>query len=66
MRLVCSDLIVCCNGLSQIYPTVHCLVALEDNPPMVITLDDVEIACLERVQVHYQRPVCFCSCSSAY
>jgi len=33
-----------------IVPTVHCLVALDDSPPLCITLEDVEIACFERVQ----------------
>jgi nucleosome binding factor SPN SPT16 subunit len=35
----------------QILPTLNCLVALEDNPPFVLTLDDVEVANFERVQV---------------
>jgi len=34
----------------RIMPTVHCLLSLEDNPPMCITLDDVEIVSFERVQ----------------
>lgn len=33
-----------------IMPTVHSLVALEDNPPMVVNLADVEIVNLERIQ----------------
>jgi len=35
----------------QILPTLNCLVALEDNPPWVLTLDEVEIAYFERVQL---------------
>ncbi len=31
-------------------PTVHSLVALDDNPPMVVNLADVEIASMERIQ----------------
>lgn len=34
----------------QIMPTVHSLVALDDNPPMVVNLNEVEIACMERIQ----------------
>jgi hypothetical protein len=34
----------------EIMPTVHSLISLEDTPPMVITLDDIEIASFERVQ----------------
>jgi nucleosome binding factor SPN SPT16 subunit len=31
-------------------PTVHSLVALEDSPPVVLSLEDIEIANFERVQ----------------
>lgn len=34
----------------NIIPTVHALVALDDNPPFVMFLDEVEIAYFERVQ----------------
>lgn len=34
----------------KIYPTVHSLVALHDNPPLVINLNDIQIANFERVQ----------------
>lgn len=34
-----------------ILPTLHCLVALEDNPPFVLTLGDIEVAHFERVQL---------------
>ena len=34
----------------QIMPTVHSLVALDDTPPMVVNLSDVEVAVLERIQ----------------
>jgi nucleosome binding factor SPN SPT16 subunit len=33
-----------------IMPTVHSLVALEDQPPMVLALNDVQIAVFERIQ----------------
>lgn len=33
-----------------IMPTVHSLVALDDNPPMVVTLAEVEVANFERIQ----------------
>jgi len=33
-----------------IMPTVHSLVALDDNPPMVVNLSEVEIAVFERIQ----------------
>jgi nucleosome binding factor SPN SPT16 subunit len=33
-----------------IMPTVHSLIALDDNPPMVVTLADVEVAVFERIQ----------------
>ncbi|GBE61665.1 transcriptional elongation factor FACT140, putative [Babesia ovata] len=33
-----------------IFPTAHCLVNLVEWPPFVLTLDDVEIVSLERVQ----------------
>ena len=35
----------------SILPTLHCLVALEDNPPFVLTLDEIEVAHFERVQL---------------
>lgn len=35
----------------NVLPTVHGLVALDDNPPFVLSLDEVEIAYFERVQV---------------
>jgi nucleosome binding factor SPN SPT16 subunit len=31
-------------------PTVHSLVALEDQPPMVLPLNEVQIAVFERIQ----------------
>ena len=34
----------------NVLPTVHGLVALDDNPPFVLSLDEVEIAYFERVQ----------------
>jgi nucleosome binding factor SPN SPT16 subunit len=34
----------------EIMPTVHSLVALEDSPPVVLSLEDIEIANFERVQ----------------
>lgn len=37
--------------LVLLQPTTDCLVQLTENPPLVITLADVEIAHLERVQV---------------
>jgi nucleosome binding factor SPN SPT16 subunit len=36
-------------------PTVHCLVALDDVPPMVVTLADVEVAIFERVQFNLRN-----------
>ena len=36
--------------LVTLYPTTEALVHLSDNPPLVVTLSDVEIAHLERVQ----------------
>lgn len=36
--------------LVTLYPTTEALVHLSDNPPLVVTLADVEIAHLERVQ----------------
>jgi nucleosome binding factor SPN SPT16 subunit len=35
----------------QILPTLNCLIALEDNPPWVLSLDEVEVAYFERVQL---------------
>lgn len=37
--------------LVSLHPTTNCLVHLSDTPALVVTLDDVEIAHLERVQV---------------
>jgi len=34
-----------------IMPTVHSLVALDDNPPMVLSLNEIEICNFERVQL---------------
>lgn len=34
----------------KLYPTMDCLVQLSDPPFLVVTLQDVEIASLERVQ----------------
>src|SRR6185437_4160402 len=36
--------------LVSIVPTVHSLVALDDSPPMVIRLEDIEVVVFERIQ----------------
>lgn len=41
-------------------PTVHALVNLTEPPFFVITLDEVEIAYFERVQVRFLDSFCFC------
>jgi len=35
----------------KLYPTVHCLVNLTDTPFFIMTLDEIEVAHFERVQV---------------
>jgi len=35
-------------------PTTHCVVSLSEQPPFIITLDDVELVHFERVQVSAQ------------
>eukprot|EP00475_Leptophrys_vorax_P036961 TRINITY_DN6319_c0_g1_i1.p2 TRINITY_DN6319_c0_g1~~TRINITY_DN6319_c0_g1_i1.p2 ORF type:complete len:680 (-),score=232.40 TRINITY_DN6319_c0_g1_i1:5681-7720(-) len=35
----------------QILPTVNCLIALEDNPPWILSFDEIEVAYFERVQL---------------
>ncbi len=37
-----------------LYPCMYCLVALEDNPPFVLTLSEIELASFERIQVCVQ------------
>lgn len=39
------------KGEVLILPTLYCLVALDDNPPWVLTLSEVEVAYFERVQL---------------
>jgi len=39
----------------DIMPTVHALVALDETPPMVVSLDDVEIANFERVNFNLRN-----------
>jgi FACT complex subunit SPT16 len=39
----------------RITPTVHCLVALGDSPPLAVTLNDVEIVNFERVQFNLRN-----------
>ena len=42
----------------DLMPTMHCLTALDDVPPFVLTLADVELAHFERVAVRFVCCVC--------
>jgi nucleosome binding factor SPN SPT16 subunit len=39
------------KSMVDLMPTMHCLTALDDVPPFVLTLADVELAHFERVAV---------------